>query len=137
MLSFSSDTMHLCLHEDGWCFCLLAAASNIVSPVAGNDGSHTGVLFPWILTAFDIKGFDFFKVLETFVPAEPKLAPEVIRVSFLCLSYIHTSTWKFHWCSDDTTSLMSSTVAVHWVWFEMVLKNIFLTNTYAFIIKLG
>jgi hypothetical protein len=68
---------------------LLAAASSIVSPVAGSDGGNTGVLFPWILTAFDIKAFDFFKVLETFVPAEPKLAPEVIRVSFSCMSDLY------------------------------------------------
>jgi Retinoblastoma-associated protein A domain len=66
----------------------LSAASNIVSPAAGCDEGGAGVLFPWILTTFDLKGFDFFKVLESFVRAEPKLAPEVIRVSHLGSFYL-------------------------------------------------
>jgi retinoblastoma-associated protein len=38
----------------------------------------TNLLFPWILRVFDVNAFDFLKVLESFVRAEPKLATEVI-----------------------------------------------------------
>ena len=37
--------------------------------------------FPWILEVFDLQAYDFFKVLESFIKAEPKLPVDVIRVS--------------------------------------------------------
>ncbi|KAI8482308.1 hypothetical protein Bbelb_399990 [Branchiostoma belcheri] len=43
--------------------------------------TDTNTSFPWILDVFELKAYDFFKVLETFILAEPKLTKEVIKVS--------------------------------------------------------
>ena len=36
--------------------------------------------FPWILNVFEIHGYDFYKVLESFIKAEPKLTKDVVKV---------------------------------------------------------
>ncbi|XP_078693242.1 retinoblastoma-associated protein-like [Branchiostoma floridae x Branchiostoma belcheri] len=41
--------------------------------------TDTNTSFPWILDVFELKAYDFFKVLETFILAEPKLTKEVIK----------------------------------------------------------
>ncbi len=39
--------------------------------------------FPWILGVFHIHSYDFYKVLESFIKAEPNLTREVVKVMFL------------------------------------------------------
>ncbi len=36
--------------------------------------------FPWILSVFEIHGYEFYKVLESFIKAEPRLTRDVVRV---------------------------------------------------------
>ena len=36
--------------------------------------------FPWILDVFDIQPYDFYKVIESFIQAEPSLTREIIQV---------------------------------------------------------
>lgn len=38
-----------------------------------------GVVFPWILTVFDVTPFDVIKVLESFVTAEPSFSKDIVK----------------------------------------------------------
>ncbi len=53
---------------------------------AGMPGGPSMMAFPWILNVFELHGYEFYKVLESFIRAEPKLTREVVRVSsVLCI----------------------------------------------------
>lgn len=39
-----------------------------------------GVVFPWILTVFDVTPFDVIKVLESFVTAESCFSKDIVKV---------------------------------------------------------
>ncbi|OXB77230.1 UNVERIFIED_CONTAM: hypothetical protein H355_012597, partial [Colinus virginianus] len=65
---------------------LLACALEIVMATYGrtaspSDGTsaETDLSFPWILNVFDLKAFDFYKVIESFIKAEPRLTRDMIK----------------------------------------------------------
>ncbi|NWW44863.1 RB protein, partial [Pedionomus torquatus] len=65
---------------------LLACAVEVVMATYGrnasqSDGSsaETDLSFPWILGVFDLKAFDFYKVIESFIKVEPSLTREMIK----------------------------------------------------------
>ncbi|NXW97119.1 RB protein, partial [Larus smithsonianus] len=65
---------------------LLACAVEVVMATYGRNASQsdgtsaeTDLSFPWILSVFDLKAFDFYKVIESFIKAEPSLTREMIK----------------------------------------------------------
>uniref|UniRef100_A0A8C5JQI6 Retinoblastoma-associated protein n=1 Tax=Junco hyemalis TaxID=40217 RepID=A0A8C5JQI6_JUNHY len=65
---------------------LLACAVEVVMATYGRNASQgdstsaeTDLSFPWILNVFDLKAFDFYKVIESFIRAEPNLTREMIK----------------------------------------------------------
>uniref|UniRef100_A0A8C5X504 Retinoblastoma-associated protein n=1 Tax=Malurus cyaneus samueli TaxID=2593467 RepID=A0A8C5X504_9PASS len=59
---------------------LLACAVEVVMATYGsNTSAETDLSFPWILNVFDLKAFDFYKVIESFIRAEPSLTREMIK----------------------------------------------------------
>uniref|UniRef100_A0A3B3BA49 Retinoblastoma 1 n=1 Tax=Oryzias melastigma TaxID=30732 RepID=A0A3B3BA49_ORYME len=44
--------------------------------------------FPWILNVFDLSAFDFYKVIESFIKAEPTLSKEIIKHLETCENFI-------------------------------------------------
>ncbi|CAM9598815.1 unnamed protein product [Bubo scandiacus] len=65
---------------------LLACAVEVVMATYGRNASQsdgtsaeTDLSFPWILNVFDLKAFDFYKVIESFIKAEPSLTREMIK----------------------------------------------------------
>uniref|UniRef100_A0A8C3Y231 Retinoblastoma-associated protein n=1 Tax=Catharus ustulatus TaxID=91951 RepID=A0A8C3Y231_CATUS len=61
---------------------LLACAVEVVIATYGSNdsaGAETDLSFPWILNVFDLKAFDFYKVIESFIRAEPSLTRETIK----------------------------------------------------------
>lgn len=44
-----------------------------------STSAETDLSFPWILNVFDLKAFDFYKVIESFIRAEPNLTREMIK----------------------------------------------------------
>lgn len=42
--------------------------------------------FPWIIQTFGLHCYDFFKVLESFIKAEPILTKEIVKVTIIILS---------------------------------------------------
>ncbi|KAK2514279.1 Rb1 [Columba guinea] len=65
---------------------LLACSIEVVMATYGRNASQsdgtsaeTDVSFPWILNVFDLKAFDFYKVIESFIKAEPNLTREMIK----------------------------------------------------------
>ncbi|NXP29836.1 RB protein, partial [Scytalopus superciliaris] len=65
---------------------LLACAVEVVMATYGRNASQsdgtsaeTELSFPWILNVFDLKAFDFYKVIESFIRAEPSLTREMIK----------------------------------------------------------
>lgn len=53
--------------------------------------------FPWVLRVLDIKAFELFKVLESFIRAEPSLTRDVVKVCEL----IHY--WCMYLCKIDNS----------------------------------
>ncbi|XP_057281630.1 retinoblastoma-associated protein isoform X1 [Pezoporus wallicus] len=65
---------------------LLACAVEVVMATYGRNASQsdgtsaeTDLSFPWILNVFDLKAFDFYKVIESFIRVEPSLTREMIK----------------------------------------------------------
>uniref|UniRef100_UPI00398F67C5 retinoblastoma-associated protein isoform X2 n=1 Tax=Pristiophorus japonicus TaxID=55135 RepID=UPI00398F67C5 len=67
---------------------LLACAMEVVMTTYGTtwnvtlksgNQAETNLSFPWILRVFDIKAYDFYKVIESFIKAEPNLTREMIK----------------------------------------------------------
>ena len=48
---------------------------------SGMPAGPSMMAFPWVLSVFEIHGYDFYKVLESFIKAEPSLTKEVVKVS--------------------------------------------------------
>ncbi|XP_077987637.1 retinoblastoma-associated protein-like [Glandiceps talaboti] len=72
------------LHNDTFHKSLLAASVEVVMVTYGATWNSalsidSEITFPGILNVFCLKGFDFYKVLESFVKAEPKLTRDVIK----------------------------------------------------------
>ncbi|NXG27222.1 RB protein, partial [Dromaius novaehollandiae] len=84
---------------------LLACAVGVVMATYGrnasqNDGTsaETDLSFPWILNVFDLKAFDFYKVIESFIKAEPSLTRDMIKHLERCEHRIMES---LAWQSDS------------------------------------
>uniref|UniRef100_A0A668AIB2 Retinoblastoma-associated protein n=1 Tax=Myripristis murdjan TaxID=586833 RepID=A0A668AIB2_9TELE len=71
---------------------LLACALEVVMATYGGSSFKTGgynqgssgdpaedLCFPWILDVFNLAAFDFYKVIESFIKAEPTLSKEIVK----------------------------------------------------------
>ncbi|XP_073436341.1 retinoblastoma-associated protein isoform X1 [Dendrobates tinctorius] len=73
------------LNNETFHICLLACAVEVVVATYGRNlfqslsNSETAISFPWILRVFEQKAFDFYKVIESFIKAEPSLTKDMIK----------------------------------------------------------
>ncbi|XP_044524166.1 retinoblastoma-associated protein [Gracilinanus agilis] len=82
---------------------LLACAVEVVMATYGrttyqSHDSGTDLSFPWILNVLDLKAFDFYKVIESFIKAEASLTREMIKHLERCEHRIMES---LAWQSDS------------------------------------
>uniref|UniRef100_A0A5F8H401 Retinoblastoma-associated protein n=1 Tax=Monodelphis domestica TaxID=13616 RepID=A0A5F8H401_MONDO len=82
---------------------LLACAVEVVMATYGRNtyqshDSGTDLSFPWILNVLDLKAFDFYKVIESFIKAEASLTREMIKHLERCEHRIMES---LAWQSDS------------------------------------
>uniref|UniRef100_A0A3P9J1W4 Retinoblastoma-associated protein n=1 Tax=Oryzias latipes TaxID=8090 RepID=A0A3P9J1W4_ORYLA len=52
------------------------------------DQAVRDLCFPWILDVFDLSAFDFYKVIESFIKAEPTLSKDIIKHLETCENLI-------------------------------------------------
>ena len=62
--------------------CSPIAGSITVSALSSVDARFA---FPWVLGVFGLQAFDFYKVLESYLKAEPSLTRDIIKVGELVL----------------------------------------------------
>ncbi|TNN88688.1 Retinoblastoma-associated protein [Liparis tanakae] len=55
---------------------------------AGGDPVKTDLCFPWILDVVDLPAFDFYKVIESFIKAEPTLSKDIVKHLETCENLI-------------------------------------------------
>lgn len=76
---------------------LLACALEVVMATygessfkAGGNGesSESDLCFPWILDVFSLAAFDFYKVIESFIKAEPTLSKDIVKHLETCENLI-------------------------------------------------
>uniref|UniRef100_A0A8C6LX79 Retinoblastoma-associated protein n=1 Tax=Nothobranchius furzeri TaxID=105023 RepID=A0A8C6LX79_NOTFU len=69
---------------------LLACALEVVMATYEGASSDAGtdVCFPWILNVFNLPAFDFYKVIESFIKAEPTLSKDIIKHLETCENLI-------------------------------------------------
>lgn len=61
----------------------------------GSESPETNLCFPWILDVFQLHAFDFYKVIESFIKAEPTLKHDMIEHLGRCEQQIMESiAWK-------------------------------------------
>ncbi|XP_076836837.1 retinoblastoma-associated protein [Brachyhypopomus gauderio] len=65
----------------------------------GDESPETDLRFPWILDVFDLHAFDIYKVIESFIKAEPALKPDMIEHLGRCEQKILDS---LAWKTDST-----------------------------------
>ncbi|MGH0175235.1 UNVERIFIED_CONTAM: hypothetical protein FKN15_069887 [Acipenser sinensis] len=76
----------------------------IRSPFKSGSMSETDLSFPWILDVFELRAFDFYKVIESFIKVEPSLKRDMIKHLERCEHRIMESiawrskdkTWEWH-----------------------------------------
>lgn len=54
----------------------------------GGEAADKDVCFPWILNVFDLAAFDFYKVIESFIKADPTLGKDIIKHLETCENLI-------------------------------------------------
>lgn len=54
----------------------------------GGESSESDLCFPWILDVFSLAAFDFYKVIESFIKAEPTLTKEIVKHLETCENLI-------------------------------------------------
>lgn len=54
----------------------------------GSEAAETNVCFPWILDVFALAAFDFYKVIESFIKAEPTLSKDIVKHLETCENLI-------------------------------------------------
>uniref|UniRef100_A0A3B5MA38 Uncharacterized protein n=1 Tax=Xiphophorus couchianus TaxID=32473 RepID=A0A3B5MA38_9TELE len=54
----------------------------------GSDQTGTNLCFPWILNVLNLSAFDFYKVIESFIKAEPTLSKDIIKHLETCENLI-------------------------------------------------
>uniref|UniRef100_A0A8D3CBK7 Retinoblastoma 1 n=1 Tax=Scophthalmus maximus TaxID=52904 RepID=A0A8D3CBK7_SCOMX len=73
---------------------LLACALEVVMAAyggynhGGGDQAETDVCFPWILDVFNLAAFDFYKVIESFIKADPTLSKDIVKHLETCENLI-------------------------------------------------
>ncbi|XP_053139732.1 retinoblastoma-associated protein isoform X2 [Hemicordylus capensis] len=84
---------------------LLACALEVVMATYGRNTSQSGSVnmetdlsFPWIINILDLKAFDLFQAIESFIKAEPNLTREMIKHLECCEHHIMGS---LAWQSDS------------------------------------
>ncbi|KAM5180611.1 retinoblastoma-associated protein [Mantella aurantiaca] len=79
------------LNNDIFHTCLLACAVEAViaayggNPFRSQTNADTALSFPWILDVFEQKAFDFYKVIESFIRAEPSLRQHLERCEHMIM----------------------------------------------------
>uniref|UniRef100_A0A8C8ML18 Retinoblastoma-associated protein n=1 Tax=Oncorhynchus tshawytscha TaxID=74940 RepID=A0A8C8ML18_ONCTS len=78
---------------------LLACALEVVMATYGGDNGgvpvETDLCFPWILDVFQLTAFDFYKVIESFIKAEPSLSKDIVKHLERCEHLImETIAWR-------------------------------------------
>uniref|UniRef100_A0A7N8XX82 Retinoblastoma 1 n=1 Tax=Mastacembelus armatus TaxID=205130 RepID=A0A7N8XX82_9TELE len=84
---------------------LLACALEVVMATYGGynsggagDLAETDLCFPWILDVFNLAAFDFYKVIESFIKADPTLTKDVIKHLETCENLIME---RISWRTDS------------------------------------
>ncbi|XP_034539381.1 retinoblastoma-associated protein [Notolabrus celidotus] len=54
----------------------------------GGEGAETDVCFPWILDVVGLAAFDFYKVIESFIKADPTLSKDIVKHLETCENLI-------------------------------------------------
>lgn len=54
----------------------------------GGESSESDLCFPWILDVFNLSAFDFYKVIESFIKAEPTLSKDIVKHLETCENLI-------------------------------------------------
>uniref|UniRef100_A0A673BWL1 Retinoblastoma 1 n=1 Tax=Sphaeramia orbicularis TaxID=375764 RepID=A0A673BWL1_9TELE len=72
---------------------LLACALEVVMFVTNcnhcvGETAETDLCFPWILDVFSLAAFDFYKVIESFIKAEPTLSKDIVKHLETCENLI-------------------------------------------------
>uniref|UniRef100_A0A673BYJ7 Retinoblastoma 1 n=1 Tax=Sphaeramia orbicularis TaxID=375764 RepID=A0A673BYJ7_9TELE len=72
---------------------LLACALEVVMATYGGvslnvSRAETDLCFPWILDVFSLAAFDFYKVIESFIKAEPTLSKDIVKHLETCENLI-------------------------------------------------
>uniref|UniRef100_A0A8C3B1N5 Retinoblastoma 1 n=1 Tax=Cyclopterus lumpus TaxID=8103 RepID=A0A8C3B1N5_CYCLU len=67
---------------------LLACALEVVMATYGGGSFETDLCFPWILDVVDLPAFDFYKVIESFIKAEPTLSKDIVKHLETCENLI-------------------------------------------------
>ncbi|XP_063808860.1 retinoblastoma-associated protein [Pseudophryne corroboree] len=81
----STHNFSVLLNNEIFHTCLLACAVEVVMAIYGRNlfqsqaNQETAISFPWILQVFEQKAFDFYKVIESFIKAEPSLTKDMIK----------------------------------------------------------
>uniref|UniRef100_A0A8C4IRJ3 Retinoblastoma-associated protein n=1 Tax=Dicentrarchus labrax TaxID=13489 RepID=A0A8C4IRJ3_DICLA len=65
---------------------LLACALEVVMATYG--AAETNVCFPWILDVVNLAAFDFYKVIESFIKADPTLSKDIVKHLETCENLI-------------------------------------------------
>lgn len=61
----------------------------------GGDAVETNVCFPWILDVVKLAAFDFYKVIESFIKADPTLSKDTVKHLETCENLIMESiAWR-------------------------------------------
>ncbi|XP_046550341.1 retinoblastoma-associated protein-like [Haliotis rubra] len=100
----STNDFSKLLCSDSFHRSLLAASVEIVlmtyglscNPSLGEIGREDSQFcFPWVLNVFNLQAFDFFKVLESYIRAEPKLTREIIKhLQWVETQILESIAWK-------------------------------------------
>uniref|UniRef100_A0A8C4IX45 Retinoblastoma-associated protein n=1 Tax=Dicentrarchus labrax TaxID=13489 RepID=A0A8C4IX45_DICLA len=72
---------------------LLACALEVVMATYGavnntDKSAETNVCFPWILDVVNLAAFDFYKVIESFIKADPTLSKDIVKHLETCENLI-------------------------------------------------
>uniref|UniRef100_A0A8C4P126 Retinoblastoma-associated protein n=1 Tax=Dicentrarchus labrax TaxID=13489 RepID=A0A8C4P126_DICLA len=54
----------------------------------GGEAAETNVCFPWILDVVNLAAFDFYKVIESFIKADPTLSKDIVKHLETCENLI-------------------------------------------------
>uniref|UniRef100_A0A674NC85 Retinoblastoma 1 n=1 Tax=Takifugu rubripes TaxID=31033 RepID=A0A674NC85_TAKRU len=70
---------------------LLACALEVVMATyggGGGDATERNMCFPWILDVVELTAFDFYKVIESFIKADPTLSKDIVKHLETCENLI-------------------------------------------------